>query len=100
METTNTNPNMEQNTGVDETNETKETLTLTKEELAAMLQKETDKRVTSALTKAKKTWESEIGNKMDSHLKDYEKRAQMSPDQLKQLDLEQKFKMLDEKEKQ
>lgn len=101
METNNTNPNMEPNKeekGAPEEN--KETLTLTKEELATMLQKEADRRVTSALAKAKKNWESEIGSKMDSHLKDYEKRAQMTPEQLKQLDLEEKFKMLEEKEAQ
>lgn len=95
---TNTNPNMETNTEVNEET-TSETLTLTKEELAAMLQKEADRRVTSAIAKAKKNWESEIGSKMDNHLKDYEKRAQMTPEQLKQIDLEEKFKMLDEKEK-
>ncbi len=77
-----------------------ETLNFTKEELDLYLQKESDKRVTSALNTAKAKWESEMGNKMDSHLKDYEKRAQLTPEALKQLDLEEKFKLLEDKEKQ
>lgn len=98
MEQNNTNPTTEDtSTGVDTQNDT---LSLTKDELAAMLQKETDRRVTTALAKAKKSWETEIGTKMDSHLKDYERKAQMTPEQLKQLDIEDKFKMLEAKEKQ
>ena len=79
---------------------TEEIIKFTKEELDLYLQRESDKRVTSALNTARAKWESEIGNKMDSHLKDYEKRAKMTPEQLKQLDLEEKFKLLEEKEKQ
>lgn len=86
--------------GAEETTATNETLTLTKEELASMLQKETDKRVSSALKTAKSKWEAEIGTKMDSHLKDYEKRAQMTPEQIQQADLASKFQMLEAKEKE
>lgn len=93
------NENTNTNTNATETNSGAETLTLTKEELATLLQKEADKRVTQAITTAKAKWESEMGSKIDSHLKDYEKKASMTPEQLKQLDLEEKFKMLDKKEK-
>lgn len=77
-----------------------EQINFTKEELDLYLQKESDKRVTKALATAKSKWESEIGDKMNSHLKDYEKRAQLTPEALKQLDLEEKFKLLEDKEKQ
>lgn len=100
MENINTTATTEVGANEETENNAAETLTLTKEELASMLQKETDKRVSSALKTAKSKWEAEIGNKMDSHLKDYEKRAQMTPEQLKQADLESKFKMLEEKEQQ
>lgn len=80
--------------------ETPETLNLTQEELQLMLQKESDKRVSSALEKARGKWEAEIGNKMDSHLKDYERKAQMTPEQLKQMDIEEKFAILEKKERQ
>lgn len=76
------------------------TLTLTQEELDLMLQKESDKRVSSALETARTKWESEVGGKIDSHLKDYEKRAQMTPEELKTMDLEAKFKALEEKEQE
>ena len=80
--------------------EAAEKISFTKEELDLYLQKESDKRVTKALTTAKTKWEGEIGDKMNSHLKDYEKRAQLTPEALKQLDLEEKFKLLENKEKQ
>lgn len=91
------NANTELNVNATETTGA-ETLTLTKEELATMLQKEADKRVTQAITTAKAKWESEMGSKIDSHLKDYEKKASMTPEQLKALDIEEKFKMLEKKE--
>lgn len=92
----NTNTNTQETTATETTGA--ETLTLTKEELATMLQKEADKRVTQAITTAKAKWESEMGSKIDSHLKDYEKKASMTPEQLKALDIEEKFKMLEKKE--
>lgn len=98
MENINKNANVE--TNVEDKGVAEETLNLTQEELALMLQKESDKRVSSALETARVKWEAEIGTKMDSHLKDYEKRAQMTPEELKAMDLESKFKALEEKERQ
>lgn len=72
------------------------TITLTQEELDAKLQAETDKRVTQALKTAKEKWETEFSSKIDSHLKDYEKKAKMTPEQIKQLDLDEKFKLLEQ----
>lgn len=95
----NVNKNNEE-TKVEDKGAAEETLNFTKEELDLFLQKESDKRVSSALNTAKAKWEAEIGTKMDSHLKDYEKRAQMTPEQLQAMDLESKFKALEEKEKQ
>lgn len=77
-----------------------EQVTMTQEELQAYLQRETDKRVTGALKTARTKWESELGNKVDTHLKDYERKAQMTPEQLKQIELDEKFKMLDAKERE
>lgn len=77
-----------------------EQITLTKTELEKMLQSEADKRVNQAIKTAKSKWDSEIGSKIDSQLKDYEKKAQMTPEQLKQLDIDEKLKMLDSREKE
>lgn len=77
-----------------------ETLTMTQEQLDLLLQKESDKRVSSALATARKKWDEEMDDKMNTHLKDYERRAKMTPQELKQLDLEEKFKLLEEKEKE
>lgn len=95
MENTNTNEVIEKGA-----EEKPETLKMTQEQLNLLLQKESDKRVSSALATARKKWEEEIDDKMNTHLKDYERRAQMTPQELKQLDLEEKFKLLEEKEKE
>ena len=94
------NTNVEQNEVTDKGAEQSETLEMTKSELDALLQKESDRRVSSALETARRKWEKEIDTKMNNHLKDYERRAQMTPAELKQLDLEEKFKLLEEKERQ
>lgn len=75
-----------------------EQVTMTKAELNKMLQAEADKRVNQALKTARSKWDAEVGTKIDSHLKDYERKAQMTPEQLRQLDLDEKLKMLEEKE--
>jgi len=77
-----------------------EAITMTKAELDTKIQAETDKRVTAALKTAKTKWDSEVGAKLDGHFKEYERKAQMTPEQLKQLDLDEKFKLLDNKEKE
>jgi len=77
-----------------------ETTTYTQEDFNKKLQSETDKRVSQAIATAKAKWESEIAGKIDIQLKDYEKKASMTPEQLKALDLEEKFKMLEAKEKE
>lgn len=96
MENINNNINTGADNGANEGAASTDTsITLSKEELALMLQKEGDKRVSSA----QKKWESEIDNRIGSHLKDYERKAQMTPEQLRQLDLDSKLKELDEREK-
>jgi hypothetical protein len=69
-----------------------ETVTMTKEELNALLQKEGDRRVTSALEKQKK--------KNDAQLKEAEKLAKMDADQRYAYELEQREKAIEEKERE
>lgn len=90
--------NVEQNEVIEKGAEQSETLEMTRSELNTLLQKESDRRVSSALETARKNWEKDIDTKMNNHLKDYERKAQMTPAELKQLDLEEKFKLLEEKE--
>ena len=87
------NTNTATETGAEQT-------TYTAEDFEKKLQSETDKRVNQALATAKAKWEKEMANKIDSQLKDYEKKAKMTPEELKALDLEEKFKMLEAKEKE
>lgn len=77
-----------------------ETITLSKTEYAKQLQVEADKRVNQALKTARAKWDAEVGTRIDTHLKDYERKAQMTPEQLKQLDLDEKFRLLESKEKE
>jgi hypothetical protein len=77
-----------------------ENISMTKADYEKALQAEADKRVAQALKTARTKWDSEVGNKIDSHLKDYERKAQMTPEQLKQMDIDEKFKLLDAKEKE
>ena len=93
------NLNATVDTGAEEQTNVEETLTLTKAELDLMLQKEADKRVSSALKTAKGKWEQEYSATVDNKLKDYEKRAQMTPEQLRQHELEQKLAKMEETEK-
>lgn len=90
--------NVEQNEVIEKGAEQSETLEMTRSELNALLQKESDRRVSKALETARKNWEKDIDDKMNNHLKDYERKAQMTPAELRQLDLEDKFKLLEEKE--
>lgn len=80
--------------------EEQDSVTMTKEEYAAALQAESDKRVTQALKTAKAKWEAEVDTKINSHLKDYEKKAQMTPEQLAQMEIDDKLRALEEKEKE
>lgn len=80
--------------------EEQDSVTMTKEEYAAALQAESDKRVTQALKTARAKWEAEVDTKIDSHLKDYEKKAQMTPEQLAQMEIDDKLRALEEKEKE
>ena len=70
--------------------ETEETVTMTKEELNALLQKEGDRRVTQALDKQNK--------KNAEKLKEAEKLAKMSADEKYAYELEQREKAIVEKE--
>ena len=74
--------------------------TMKKQDYETALQAEADRRVTQALETARKKWDKEFSTKIDTHLKDYEKKAQMSPDQLRQLDLDEKLKLLEAKEQE
>jgi len=90
----------EQTTATETTEVGTEQVTMTKAELEKMLQAESDKRVSQALKTAKSKWESEFSTKIDSHLKDYERKAQMTPEQLRQLSLDEKLQALDAREKE
>lgn len=67
-------------------------LPATPEELQAMLQSETDKRVTQALNTAKAKWEAEFGEKLESEKKEAARLAKLTA--------EQREKELFEKQKQ
>lgn len=71
---------------------TEETKTYTQEELDALLQAETDRRVTQALKKAEK--------KNEEKVKEAEKLAKLSEQERFQYELEQREKAIAEKEKQ
>ena len=83
--------NLENNTGATEEVET-ETVTMTKEELDALLQREGDKRVTQALKKQEQ--------KNNEKLREAQKLAKMSEDEKYQFELEQRERAIEEKEKQ
>ena len=51
------------------------------EELQALLQKETDKRVTQALNTAKAKWEAEFGEKLESEKKEAARLAKLTAEQ-------------------
>ena len=75
-------------TGAEENTEPK---TYTQEELDALLQRETDRRVTEALKKANR--------KNEEKLKEAQKLAQMNEQQKYEYELEQREKAIEEKEK-
>ena len=77
-----------------------EQVTMTKAELDKLLQSEADKRVNQAIKTARSKWDAEVGNKIDSHLKDYERKAQMTPEELRQLSVDEKLKQLEAREKE
>ena len=84
-----------QNTGVDTTTDTSttgtETKTYTQEEVDALLQRESDKRVTEALKKAER--------KNADKVREAQKLAQMDSQQKYEYELEQREKAIEEKEK-
>lgn len=75
-----------------ETTETNETVTMTREELNLLLQKEGDKRVTSALKKQEQ--------KNANAVREAEKLARMNADEKFQYELEQREKAIEAKEKE
>lgn len=79
------------NTGAVEETET-ESVTMTKEELDALLQKEGDRRVSQALDKQKR--------KTEAKLKEAEKLAKMDADERYAYELEQREKAIEEKERE
>lgn len=62
-----------------------EMITMTKEEYEMELQRESDRRVSKAIATREDTLKKEIM----AELKDYEKKSQMTPEQLKELELEE-----------
>ena len=72
--------------------ETEETVTMTKAELDALLQKEGDRRVSSALKKQEQ--------KNTEKLKEAQKLAKMDADERFQYELEQREKAIEEKERE
>lgn len=54
---------------------------VTAEELQALLQSETDKRVTQALATAKAKWEAEFGEKLESEKKEAARLAKLTAEQ-------------------
>ena len=62
-----------------------EIITMTKEEYEMELQRESDRRVSKAIATREDTLKKEIM----AELKDYEKKSQMTPEQLKELELEE-----------
>ena len=62
-----------------------EIITMTREEYEMELQRESDRRVSKAIATREDTLKKEIM----AELKDYEKKSQMTPEQLKELELEE-----------
>ena len=83
--------NLENNTQEQET-ETEETVTMTKAELDDLLQKEGDRRVSSALKKQEQ--------KNTEKLKEAQKLAKMDADERLQYELEQREKAIEAKERE
>lgn len=75
----------------EETNEGQETRTYSQEEVDALLQAETDRRVTSALKKAEE--------KNKAKVKEAQKLAEMNSQQKYEYELEQREKAIEEKER-
>lgn len=64
------------NTGVEQNNEEQATLTYTQEQVAELLQKETDRRVSSALAKQKKEYEKKMSlTKLDDNEREKAEQA-------------------------
>lgn len=82
------NTELTNNTGAVEETETEESITLTKEELAMMLQKEGDKRVSSAL------------KKQEQKQREADKLRSMDENDRREYEYQQRIAALEEKEKQ
>lgn len=91
MENTNTNQELNNATDVNETN-TADQITMTQAELDALLQKEGDRRVTSAKGK----WERNTAKQ----LSEAEKLGKMDEDARREYEFEQREKALEERENQ
>lgn len=93
MENTNTQTQeLNENTNTEERTNTAETLTMTQEELNAMLQKEGDRRVTSAQAK----WEKTTAAK----LSEADKLAKMDAEARREYEFEQREKQLEQRERE
>ena len=67
--------------GTHQEGQTNTKLPETAEELQAMLQKETDKRVTQALATAKTKWDAEFGEKLETEKKEAARLAKLTAEQ-------------------
>lgn len=83
---------MEENTNVEEVQETEEARTYTQEEVEKLLQSEADKRVTAALKKAER--------KQEAAVKEAARLAKMDEEQRYQYELEQREKAIAAKERE
>ena len=81
---------------VNETEVTPTEATFTQSEVDKMLQAETDKRVNSALEKAKLKWETEYQEKLASERSEAEKLARMSESERQKAELEKMQKGFDD----
>lgn len=83
---------MEENTNVEEVQETEDARTYTQEEVEKLLQSEADKRVTAALKKAER--------KQEAAVKEAARLAKMDEEQRYQYELEQREKAIAAKERE
>lgn len=81
----NVNKDLNQEEVVVDKSADEEMITMTKEEYEMELQRESDRRVSKAIATREDTLKKEIMAEM----KDYEKKSQMTPEQLKELELEE-----------
>jgi hypothetical protein len=100
--TTNTNETTEANQQVQQGTEeaqTKEQLTLSREELQKMIDSSSDKRVTQALNTAREKWEAEFAEKIKNERSEAEELAKMTESERLQREFEKKQQAFEDERK-